>query len=603
MPLPRFSSNLLGCVIATSVLGTAGAVQAQNIQVSCQDRSTYIIQTRDQLLITNSGPEQITWNFDGEWLRVQRQGGRPDLAFGLSTGMRLMNGQSPEGFCAFDNPQLVTSLPKSDGANLRAVFVSLPAEERRVLQQNLADFSYYTGAIDGLWGRGTEQAIMAFFADNKAQLRTGLDPSSAEDARWILAALAGWIHEGGECDGCGEEVFAEATNSDNAPPAQTGSRPLAGQGFACNADPFDQAGWMQRNSRQFATYTIIQEVEDIGRRSEGGLSANEEGRLREIYDRYNAYAPAAEEYAISRFGGGDYRAAAEWFTIAATHGMPLSSGLMYYVLSQSDEFAGFPVPPTREPVTKVAEDCLRLARSLGEETADLHLAKILISPPSVPAAFARTDGFGDEEAMRLLDGLPSDIKSKHRVEIDEMKAVAQRRLDEQEQREQARQAERVASSQAEAESLARVCDGAIQLKGVCWAQTKGQMKTVLTARNYNCTVTQGMFGPFESCSQGDQEVTFFADKLSFSCENFNACRFSAEELAQEIVNQGFVSVLEPDIETVSDGVNTFYTKTYCGRGKAGDELCVREGQNLLGQPMVSVSLSKGALGSGGIRFD
>lgn len=361
MPFPRFSSVILGGVIATAALGTASAVQAQNIQVFCQDRSTYIIQTRDQLLITNSGPEQITWNFDGEWLRVQRQGGRPDVAFGLSTGMRLMNGQSSEGFCAFDNPNLVASLPKSDGANLRAVFVGLPAEERRMLQQNLADFSYYNGTIDGLWGRGTEQAIMSFFNDNKAKLRTGLDPSSAEDARMILAALAGWVHEGGECDSCGDDVYAEPTSPrNNVTSVKAGSRPSAGQGFACSASLFDQATWMQHHSREFATYAIVQEVQDIGRRSDGGLSAQEGRRLLEIYERY-AYAPAAEEYAIAVFGDGDMQASAEWVTKAASHGMPMSSSLMFYVLGQKDEFAGVQAPQTAGPAIDVVEQCLRLA--------------------------------------------------------------------------------------------------------------------------------------------------------------------------------------------------------------------------------------------------
>lgn len=603
MPFPRFSSTLFGCVIATSFLSAAGAAQAQNIQISCQDRSSYIVQTRDQLLITNSGPEQITWSFDGEWLRVQRQGGRPDLAFGLSTGMRLMNGQSPEGFCAFDNPQVVASLPMSEGANLRAAFVGLPAEQRRILQQNLSDFGYYPGEIDGLWGRGTEHAIMAFFEANRTGLRTGLDPRSAEDARLILAALAGWTHEGSECDGCDEDIYAEpSAPRNNVTAVQAGSNVPTGRGFACSPSPFDQAAWMQRNSRQFATYAVVQEVEDIGRRSEGGLSAQEGRRLVEIYEQH-AYAPAAEEYAISLFGNGDLKASAEWFAKAARDGMPMSSSLMFYVLGQKDEFAGVPAPPTAGPAAEVVEQCLRLAVRNGEETAGLHLATVLISPPDIPPAFARTSGFADEEALRLLGDLPADIRAENRAEIETMVAIAQGRLQEEEKREQARQAERVAASQAEAESLEKVCDGAIQLKGVCMAQTKDQMKTVLTSRNYSCGISQGMFGPIESCTQGDQVVTFYDNELSFSCANFNACKFTAEELAQEIVNQGFVSVLEPDIESFSDGVNTFHTMTYCGRGGAGDELCVKDGKNLLGQSVVSISLLKGALGSGGIRFD
>lgn len=228
----------------------------------------------------------------------------------------------------------------------------------------------------------------------------------------------------------------------------------------------------------------------------------------------------------------------------------------------------------------------------------------MISPPGTPSAFVRTSGFADEEALRLLKDLPADIRAKNRAEIESMVAIAQGRLQEQEQREQARQAERVASSQAAAQSLGNICDGAIQLKGICWAQTKDQMKTVLTSRNYTCGTSPGMFGSVETCQQGEQLVSFYPNEISFSCANFNACKFTASELAQEIVNQGFVSVLEPDIETVSDGVNTFHIPTYCGRGKAGDELCVNEGANILtGAPIVTVSLFKGAYGGGGIRFD
>lgn len=599
---PVFAAILPTSLSVIAAALVAGSVSAEPIRVTCRDATSYIVDTENHTLATKNTREQIRWSYDGEWLRVQRQGGTPDLAFGLTTGMRIMDGQSPEDFCAFENPGLVSLLPISPGARLREEFIKQSAQDRRSLQQNLADFDYYTGAIDGLWGRGTEQAIISFFGDYKENLPTGTDPKTQAGADIILSALAGMIHEGSECDGCANTVDAPDTSDVDS---RTASLSTAGEKpFSCNQTPFSRTEWMQRNSRKYATHAVIQEVNNIASGSGNGLSVQDTNRLIEIYNKYDAYAPAAEEYAIAKFRDGDHRTAAEWIVTAARDGMPLSSGLMYYLLGQIGEFAGLPIISTEGSILDVAEDCLRHALKNGEETAGLHLATLLISPPDAPAVFTRTANFKDDEALRLLDGLPSNIRAENQGEIATLKAIAQRRIDEQERQEQANQAKRVASAQAETERLSGICDGAIQLKGVCWSQSKDQMKTMLVSKNYACGTSQGIFGSIETCTQGEQTITFRREELSFSCENFNACRFTAEELGQEIVNQGFVTSLEPDIETFSDGVNTFYTKTYCGRGKAGDEICVVEDQNILtGAPIISVRLSKGALGSGGFNFD
>lgn len=68
---------------------------------------------------------------------------------------------------------------------LRAVFSSLPSEERRQIQTNLYLGGYYAGSIDGLYGRKTAAAIQAFTKDKLPELK----PDNSSDIRVIMSSI------------------------------------------------------------------------------------------------------------------------------------------------------------------------------------------------------------------------------------------------------------------------------------------------------------------------------------------------------------------------------------------------------------------------------
>lgn len=606
----RLGSVSLSRQVFASVLimacAFAGPSCAEIIKIGCKDSTKYEVDTSRNLLSIGQAEESIEWSFDGEWLRLQRQAGRNDVAFGLTTGILIQNGQSGEQFCSFDDPGRVTQLPISSGAWLREVFIALPPTDRRNLQQNLKDFGFYEGPLDGLWGRGTEEGVKVFYEDNKSNLPDGTAITSHNGAVAVFDALAGMISEGDECDGCAE-VSDNATAADSStlavPPATVAAPSNGGVSsdapFACNRTPFSEVDWMQRNSRKFNVFAILDEIYDLS--ADSSPQAGE--RLREIYVSFDQHMGAAEGYAMALFTNGDYAQAAEWFLRAAEQGSPLSESLTFYIFGQLEEFSGVSPPKTVGTVRNVVEECLRYAVGSGHESAGLTLAKLLISPDDIPAPFAHTNNFNDEEALALLDGMSDELKQENHNEIEALRKIAESRITKKKEELEVQHVQRVNDAQQEAERLSGLCVDAIKIKGVCWAQTPAEMKTVLLARNYTCGTEQGLFGPLERCTLGDASITFLDGTLIFSCANFSACQYSAEELGQMIVDQGLVPELKYNVESFSDGVSTLYTKTYCGRGAKGDELCVNDGTSLLGTQVIEVKLSKSAFGTGGVSFE
>jgi hypothetical protein len=59
-----------------------------------------------------------------------------------------------------------------------AAFYEFSPQARRMIQQRLAAYGYYRGAIDGAWGRGTAAAVQAYARDvNSAQSLASRDGS------------------------------------------------------------------------------------------------------------------------------------------------------------------------------------------------------------------------------------------------------------------------------------------------------------------------------------------------------------------------------------------------------------------------------------------
>lgn len=69
-------------------------------------------------------------------------------------------------------PLPVQPLPTHPGSGYSqqaaAAFYEFSPQARRMIQQRLAAYGYYRGAIDGVWGRGTAAAVQAYARDTNA---------------------------------------------------------------------------------------------------------------------------------------------------------------------------------------------------------------------------------------------------------------------------------------------------------------------------------------------------------------------------------------------------------------------------------------------------
>ena len=137
---------------------------------------------------------------------------------------------------------------------------------------------------------------------------------------------------------------------------------------------------------------------------------------------------------------------------------------------------------------------------------------------------------------------------------------------------------------------------AIRLVGIDVGMTELLQRKILTRDGYICKDS--------ICKKQKARVILYEDRIVFNCDNFNVCHLSFKELAEDLVNNNIVEDMEYNTSSYVQFNILTYVETYCGRGDAGDSLCVRKeteasghvGENLL-------VLKKGALGKGGSTYN
>ena len=65
-------------------------------------------------------------------------------------------------------PPRTVPAPVHQGTTAAYAFQEYSPQSRRLIQQRLAAYGYYRGAIDGLWGPGTSAAVQAYARDVNA---------------------------------------------------------------------------------------------------------------------------------------------------------------------------------------------------------------------------------------------------------------------------------------------------------------------------------------------------------------------------------------------------------------------------------------------------
>ena len=107
-----------------------------------------------------------------------------------------------------------------------------------------------------------------------------------------------------------------------------------------------------------------------------------------------------------------------------------------------------------------------------------------------------------------------------------------------------------------------------------------------------------------SCKNGKKTVTPSKNNISYNCHTFNVCNLTLKELAQNLLDEGFVKQMEyrPKLTTDLEGKQVVLQQ-YCGRGVEGEQLCVKADKNLFGARLLNIVLDRGRLGQGSVSFD
>lgn len=153
VPLVR-TTTLLFALYAAPALGG-------EVMFYCADRTYGINVVGSEALIDSNWVDVELIN-DGEWIRVNRNS-KPEFAINYKTGWQIVGtNPSVDGKCWVENVEFLDAIPLSQTAILRRSFLGLTQDEREKVQISLTAMGHYTSVADGLWGSGTEKALMLY---------------------------------------------------------------------------------------------------------------------------------------------------------------------------------------------------------------------------------------------------------------------------------------------------------------------------------------------------------------------------------------------------------------------------------------------------------
>ena len=215
-------------------------------------------------------------------------------------------------------------------------------------------------------------------------------------------------------------------------------------------------------------------------------------------------------------------------------------------------------------------------------------------------------------ASQLVTSLPN--KDDYSTLRNKIKVAKERQESEERERKRIAKAEAdrqylksLELTEREIAMLADKCSGYSTIKGICWALSLDEMRSVLISRGYFSK--SGSKNKFSFRSDSQPVISLLKNEVTFACGVFNACDLSMRELAKRLQRSGLVTgSMEFDSE-YSAGYfenSSSSTSSLCGRGKQGEKICVSETTGTLGRFVgtgdVSVSLGKGLVGKE-VSFD
>jgi len=199
----------------------------------------------------------------------------------------------------------------------------------------------------------------------------------------------------------------------------------------------------------------------------------------------------------------------------------------------------------------------------------------------------------DDAVIQLT---PAEEARKAEEQRKKADAAEQKRKEKERQKaEERHEAEKKKFAQRNNAKNAPINHDALTVKGISVGMSVHQSKNRLIERGYTCVNNANHY----ACYSGNAEIIIGENGIDFSCENFNLCGYKLHEAA------GFLNAhfqfpsgihYNPEISLMLDED----IPRYCGRGKAGDILCVRELPFFI---PITVTLRKGSITDGGVSFD
>jgi len=215
-----------------------------------------------------------------------------------------------------------------------------------------------------------------------------------------------------------------------------------------------------------------------------------------------------------------------------------------------------------------------------------------------------------EAAQSLVSSLPqkdeySTLRAKVEYAVSARKAEEQRLKEVEKEKVERRYTESLHLTASQLAALVDRCAAYSTIKGVCWALSYQDMRSVLTSRGYVSESTKK-----DTFRLGSQNVIYITNwAVEFHCRVFNACNLSIRELAKGLQQNGIVmGPMEYNSEYSAGYIenSSVTTNSLCGRGLKGEKICVIETTSSLGgytgTGATKVVLGKGLVGKE-ISFD
>jgi TPR repeat protein len=497
------------------LLFSSNIVKAQVIEFECDNAKFNVDISGSQVIRPGMEITSIDWQFDGEWLRWKTKPNDESFGINIKNGYLITTSSTSQQNCKILSQYDLRKIPISKGAVLRRNFIKLSYENRKYAQQCLSSLGYYNSTIDGLWGAGTELAVMQFYEDRKSAEFLNKDITIQDDASFVILSLLDTTQscnlQTDGCDECNE-------GSDFIAPDLDEALKLWNSGRREEAVRIWEAGKALGMPRALFNFGFLHRDGLVGYSQDYTLAAKYYKQAAEggYYDGWWSGGYLFREEKLAAIERKESQRI--WFSWHKNYFKIVTDKYGFDPQKYDNELTIGRIAILFEEgniVTqdrKTAYEWYQVAASRGVEFAIRGAERLTAYAPTAPTSQSRLD----------------DYKVK--------------------------------------------CNGYSTILGLCWALSASEMKAVIQSRDFRLVEDNR---PRYRKTSGGGDITLGRKTISFDCILFNACPLTPREIAQKLMSAGLVV---GDMENTSTTYNGIIFETYCGRGVKGEKICVQAGK-------------------------